>query len=95
MFITCASTRAVHLEFVPDMTEESFLLGFRRFTCKKSFPHVMMSDNASSFISASQEIKQLCESQKIKETLSTHDVEWRFIPNRDLWFGDGGRDLSH
>ena len=91
---TCASTRAVHLEVVPDMTEESFLLGFRRFTCKKSLPHVMMSDNATSFISASQEIKQLCESQKIKETLSTHGVEWRFIHSRAPWFG-GWWDLSH
>ncbi|XP_071178001.1 uncharacterized protein [Mytilus edulis] len=85
---TCPSTRVVHLEVVPDMTEESFLLGFRRFTCKKSLPNVMMSDNATSFISASQEIKQLCESQKIKKTLSTHGVEWRFIHSRAPWFGD-------
>ncbi|XP_063447046.1 uncharacterized protein LOC134726569 [Mytilus trossulus] len=46
-----------------------------------------MSDNALSFISASQEVKRLCESKKIEEALSSFGVEWRFIPKRAPWFG--------
>ena len=35
---TCASTRAVHLEVVTDLSEESFLQAFRRFTARRSLP---------------------------------------------------------
>ncbi|XP_063415855.1 uncharacterized protein LOC134697506 [Mytilus trossulus] len=84
---TCASTKAVHLEIIPTMNEESFLLGFRRFTSRKSLPQIVMSDNALSFISASQEVKRLCESKKFEEALSSFGVEWRFIPKRAPWFG--------
>ena len=42
---TSASTRTVHLELVPNLTEESFMLAFRRFTSRKSLPRIMMSDN--------------------------------------------------
>ena len=31
---TCASTQAVHLEVVPDLTEESFVQAFKRFTSR-------------------------------------------------------------
>lgn len=45
---TCA-LRAVHLEVhvVPDLSEESFIQSFRRFTSRKSVPRTMISDNAS------------------------------------------------
>ncbi|XP_052268553.1 uncharacterized protein LOC127869935 [Dreissena polymorpha] len=33
---TCASTIAVHLELVPDLSAESFLFAFRRFCSRKS-----------------------------------------------------------
>ncbi|XP_071153450.1 uncharacterized protein [Mytilus edulis] len=35
----------------------------------------------------SAEIKRLCESDIVKDTLSTHGVEWRFIPKRAPWYG--------
>ncbi|XP_063406249.1 uncharacterized protein LOC134690204 [Mytilus trossulus] len=53
---TCAVTRAVHLELVYDLSEESFLLCFRRFVSRRSVPKIMMSDNALTFKAASNEI---------------------------------------
>ena len=35
---TCATTKAVHLEVVSDLTVETFLLAFRRFCSRKSLP---------------------------------------------------------
>ena len=43
---TCANTRAVHLEVVNDLSEETFLQAFRRFSSRKSLPRLMISDNA-------------------------------------------------
>ncbi|XP_033745623.1 uncharacterized protein LOC117331137 [Pecten maximus] len=56
---TCANTRAVHLEIVPNMTEESFLMAFRRFISKKSLPRIMIPDNDCTFVAAAEDIKHL------------------------------------
>ncbi|XP_053374112.1 uncharacterized protein LOC128546792 [Mercenaria mercenaria] len=37
---TCASTRAVHLELVHNLTLESFLQAFRRFTSRRSLTYI-------------------------------------------------------
>ena len=38
----CASTRAVHLEVVADLSEDTFLQAFRRFLSRKSLPRVVV-----------------------------------------------------
>ena len=44
---TCASTRAVHLEVVTNLSEETCLQAFRRFVARRSLPQIVISDNAS------------------------------------------------
>ena len=66
---TCASTRAIHLEIVNDLSTESFMLAFRRFTSHRSLPSVMLSDNASTYLAAAEELNVLFESDDIKEAL--------------------------
>jgi len=56
---TCATTRAVHLEVVTDLSIETFLLAFREFASCKSLPQMMMSDNASTYVSAAEELNKL------------------------------------
>ena len=82
---TCATTRAIHLEVVEDLTVEAFLLAFRRFASRKSLPRKLISDNASTFLSANNELKELFESHALKETLAREDVEWQFIPKSAPW----------
>ncbi len=84
---TCAVTRAVHLEVVNDLTEETFLQAFRRFASRKSLPTKMISDNASTYLSAANELKQLFESPHLKEEFANRGVEWEFIPKRAPWYG--------
>ena len=84
---TCASTRAVHLEVVSDLTVESFLQAFRRFASRKSLPKVMISDNASTYMAASAELSRLFQSVYLKQALSAKGIEWRFIPKRAPWYG--------
>ncbi|XP_053402321.1 uncharacterized protein LOC128557840 [Mercenaria mercenaria] len=84
---TCATTRAVHLELVPDLSAESFLQAFRRFCSRKSVPHVMMSDNANTFLSASRQLQDLVQSISVKEELNDRGIEWKMIPKRAPWFG--------
>lgn len=84
---TCATTRAVHLEIVLDMTVENFMLAFRKFASRRSTPRKMISDNASTYLSAANELQQLFNSPPLKQALEYHGVTWQFIPKRAPWYG--------
>ena len=84
---TCATTRAVHLEIVTDLSTDTFLLAFRRFASRKSLPHVVISDNGSTYLSAAEELQTLLSCKDLKESLGRHGVSWKFIPKRPPWYG--------
>jgi hypothetical protein len=74
-------TRGIHLEIVNHLSTASFLNAFPRFAARRSLPAKLFSDNATTFLSAAEEIKRL-------ETYMQNDhVEWHFIPKRAPWFG--------
>ncbi|MES9974415.1 MAG: DUF1759 domain-containing protein [Candidatus Thiodiazotropha sp.] len=82
---TCANTRAVHLEVVSNLTEEAFLLAFRRFAARMSTPKVMISDNALTYVASARTIERLTNATS--ERLATHGTTWKFIPQRAPWYG--------
>lgn len=84
---TCATTRAVHLEVVPDLTVKTFLNAFRRFAARRSLPTKIISDNATTYLSAAEEIKRLMEAEEVKTYFGNLQIEWVFIPKRAPWFG--------
>ena len=88
---TCASTRAIHLEVVTDLTEVTFLQGFRRFAARRSLPQLVISDNASTYMSAAKELNELFQSPTLKSTLMHKGTTWRFIPKRALGMGAFGK----
>ena len=90
---TCGLSRAVHLEVVQDLSVETFLQALRRFAARKSLPRLLLSDNASTYVSAAKELQQLFTSHKLEESLSTKGIQWRFIPKRAPWYGGFGERL--
>ena len=84
---TCANTRAIHLELVHDLSEEQFILAFRRFSSRRSVPKVMISDNATTFVSSAREIEKLTKSEAVLEELNNQGTQWTFIPKRAPWYG--------
>ena len=84
---TCGLSRAVHLEVVQDLDVETFLQAFRRFAARKSLPRVLLSDNASTYVSAAKELQQLFTSHKLEEFLTSKDIQWKFIPKHAPWYG--------
>ena len=89
---TCATTRAVHLEVVTDLSTETFLLAFQRFVSQKSLPQIVLSDNASTYLSTAEELKTLFESEDLRESLNRRGVTWRFISKQAPWYGGSGKD---
>jgi len=84
---SCAVTRAVHLEVVTDLTVENFLLAFCRFCSRKSVPQRMISDNASTYLAAAEELQRMFNSEELKEALESQNISWQFIPKRAPWYG--------
>ena len=84
---TCASTRAIHLEIVTDLTEVTFLQAFQRFAARRSLPQLVISDNASTYTSAAKELSELFQSPTLKSALMHKGTTWRFIPKRAPWYG--------
>ncbi|XP_006816667.1 uncharacterized protein LOC102806440, partial [Saccoglossus kowalevskii] len=85
--LTCAVTRAIHLELVMDLSTDTFLRAFRRFAARRSLPSKIVSDNGSTYLSAAKEIQKLLESASIQNYFANHRMEWSFIPKRAPWFG--------
>jgi hypothetical protein len=84
---TCASTRAIHLEVVEDLTTLSFLEAFRCFIAHHSRPAIIMSDNAKTFEKGAKVFQKIFRDPLTTKQLSDQKVEWRFIPKRAPWYG--------
>jgi hypothetical protein len=87
LLFTCASTRAIHLEVVEDMTTLSFLDAFRCFVSHHSRPAVIMSDNAKTFEKGAKLFQKIFRDPIVTRRLSDQQIEWRFIPKRAPWYG--------
>jgi len=70
-----------------DLSEETFLQAFHRFSSRRSLPQLVLSDNASTFMAAADDLKALFESDTVKESLGNQGIEWKFIPRRAPWYG--------
>lgn len=82
----CFSTRAIHLEATSELTSAAFLATLRRFIGRKGRPRKLYSDNATNFVGANRELReihQFAQAQaegNIGEVLSNEGIEWKFIP---------------
>ena len=47
----------------------------------------MISDNASTYLAAAEELRKLFESDTLKTALAHQNVTWHFIPKRAPWHG--------
>ncbi|XP_011883889.1 PREDICTED: uncharacterized protein LOC105571032 [Vollenhovia emeryi] len=95
----CLSTKAVHLELVSDLksylnylTTEAFLAVLRRFFSRRGKANLLMSDNATNFVGARNELRDLGKFINTNKTaivhrLSEQGVDWKFIPPRAHHFG--------
>ena len=78
----------MHLELVPDLTAQTFLRCFKRFTSRRGIPVEVISDNAKTFVSAAQTIEQLLDSDEVQQYLSGLKVKWRFnLEKAPRWGG--------
>ena len=68
--------RAIHLDLVPDMTAESFIRSFKRFTARRGFPHKIISDNA--FKAAAKTIASVLNHPEVLHYFAGVGKQWSF-----------------
>ena len=76
LLFTCASSRSVHLELVPNMKIAAFLRAFTRFTSRRGRPRLVISDNFRTF-----------KSREVQSYFANESISQRFILPSSPWWG--------
>lgn len=84
---TCGSSRAVHLDVVPDLSAGTFIRSFKRFIGRRGIPRLVVTDNAKTFKSASRTLSTVFKLPAVQKFLLDHKITWRFNLKRALWWG--------
>ena len=90
----CASTRAIHLELTLSLSVKSFLRAFQRFASRRGVPVTLMSDNVTTFKSASKDIRKITRSDEVLRFLTDNRITWNFIVEKAPWWGAIGSEWS-
>ncbi|XP_033231512.1 uncharacterized protein LOC117182525, partial [Belonocnema kinseyi] len=90
----CFASKAVHLELVSDLSTEAFIGSLKRFFARRGKSKTISSDNATNFVGASNELKELynfiqsAQKDSALQNFLLHErVTWHFIPPRSPHFG--------
>ena len=87
LVFTCLNVRAIHLELLPDMTCEQFLLAFIRFSNVHCIPSKIYSDNASTFLQAMGILSKTNIDNDFVSYLSKNNIAHVRIPLYSAWIG--------
>ena len=77
----------MHLELVPNMSTQTFLRSFKRFTSRRGMPTQVVSDNAKTFVSAAQTLQDVLRSQEVQQYFSGMNTRWVFNLEKAPWWG--------
>ena len=80
LLFTCLNIRALHIELVPDMTTEHFLLAFLRFCNRYTIPSHLYSDNARAFVKSGDILSDVLSSQEFCAHLTELHIKHIKIP---------------
>ena len=73
---TCAATRAVHLELVPNLSAESFIRALARFKGRRGIPVLIVSDNGKTF-----------KDSRVQAQCRRDGTQWKFNVEAAPWWG--------
>ena len=74
--ITCASSRRIYLDLVPDCTSESCIKVLRRFISNRGSPQIIISDNGKYFTS-----------EHAQNFVNNLNIKWKFNIEGAPWTG--------
>jgi len=80
----CLSTKAIHLELVPDLSTEAYIAALRVFIARRGLCNNIYSDNGTNFVGTEKEIKKLILEKESVESISNYasqqGINFHFVP---------------
>ena len=95
LIFTCLNDMAIHVELVPDMSSQSFVLAFLRFVDLYGVPSYLYSDNARSFVCGGLTLDQALEDDEYKSHFQNYEIKHSHIPVYSAWVGATWERLIH
>lgn len=88
----CLVTKAIHLEFVSDLSTSAFMAALDRFVSRRGSPNEIFSDNGRNFRGAANCLREVYDYlEKNRSDLSTvltdRNIHWNFQPPYSPHFG--------
>ena len=85
----CLTTRCVHLDLLPSMDTDSFLLALRRFIARRGKPYEILSDRGTNFREGEKELQEAFEALELslKTQLAKQCFTFKFNPPLAPHFG--------
>ena len=87
LIFTCLNVRSVHIELLPNMSCQQFLLAFTRFCNLYTIPDTIYSDNASTFLQALGIISNSKLNSDLDAYLARINIKHVKIPLYAAWIG--------
>lgn len=91
----CFATKAVHIEVVEDLTTTAFIGALKRFVAIRGAPWIIWSDNATNFVGAARQLKELYDyfndevhwDAVYAWCRDNRRILWKRIPSRSPHYG--------
>ena len=83
----CATTHAVHLEVVGNLSTTSFIMCLQCLAASKEVPSIILSDNHCTFIAGETFLLEMQQDPAVQEHLSSNNIRWKYQTPRSLWMG--------
>ena len=83
----CATTRAVHLEVVDNLTTTSFIMCLRCLAASKGVQSLILSDNHKTFIAGETFLLEMQQEPAVPDHLSATNIRWKHQSPRSPWMG--------
>ena len=87
VIITCASSRAVHLEITHSQTAEEFEDVLNQFITRRTRLRRIISDNATVFKTTAIWIQKIRNSERLHYYLAAQEIHWTFKLAKSPWWG--------
>ena len=85
---TCATTRAVHIEPVTDMSVKIFKQSLKSLITRRGMSSIIISGNAHTFKSAAKWLRRLKNSEEANNSFESKGIKWQFnVARAPLWGG--------
>ncbi|KAK7879199.1 hypothetical protein WMY93_034023 [Mugilogobius chulae] len=85
----CLTTRCVHLDLLPSLDTDSFLMSLRRFIARRGKPYEMWSDQGTNFRGGNKELQTAFENMtpELQQQLAEQTINFHFNPPHAPHFG--------